>query len=153
MKMLKLDTVLYVCPAYPDMTIGNVLPHTHTQSNNAGELQGVIAALRACDTITARLRQSVIPQIYTDSVYVIQAISSHLHDWKSGWLERPSVISVSNEPNAVLLHTLGTLCRGRTVILQHVRAHTSNNDYASFHNRAVDKIANHTTITPTNRLD
>jgi ribonuclease HI len=113
-----------------------------TQSNNAAELMAIIKALQRSVSLQPLLQKLVIPHICTDSQYVIQSVLSHIPAWKLSLPPDP------HEPNALLIQELGILSRQHTIIWQHVRAHTTADDFFSYYNRVVDKQANKITIDP-----
>ena len=131
-----------LCPSYPQLDLCERLPYMFTQSNNAAELMAIIKALQRSVSLQPLLQKLVIPHICTDSQYVIQSVLSHIPAWKLSLPPDP------HEPNALLIQELGILSRQHTIIWQHVRAHTTADDFFSYYNRVVDKQANKITIDP-----
>ncbi len=130
-----------LCPTYPALNHSNRLPPTFTQSNNPAEIMAVTESLKRALDLQATVHPTVvIPEICTDSQYIIQSVISHIPLWKAS---KPPDMS---EPNASLIAELGTLSRQQTIIWRYVRAHTTATDYFSHFNREVDSVANKTTI-------
>jgi len=108
------------------------------QSNNTGELTGVI---RAIEILEDNLKNDEKIAIYTDSEYVIKCLSSYgdklkKNDWKTSTNKKP--------PNLVLVkkaHGLYNTYK-KLIKLNHVDAHTNNNDEHSLGNKGADLLAN-----------
>lgn len=128
-----------MCPQDPALDYSAPLAPTFPQTNNTAELQGVISALRAAQSKSVPGGPLIVPQIYTDSAYTIELVLSHLPFWHAG-------VPLQDKANFSLIQTIRDLSRAQPVIWQHVRAHTTSRDYASFYNQIVDRAAKRTTI-------
>jgi len=108
------------------------------QSNNTGELTGII---RAIEILENNLKNNEKIAIYTDSEYVIKCLSSYgdklkRNDWKTSTNKNP--------PNLELVkkaHELYNTYK-KFIKLNHVDAHTNNTDEHSLGNKGADLLAN-----------
>lgn len=104
------------------------------QTNNSGELTGIIKALEILSDCTCRIN------VYTDSEYVIKCAgyySARLakNDWKTKEGKIP--------PNLKLLKRLYELANNNERIkLHHIKAHTNLQDEHSIGNYHADRLAN-----------
>jgi ribonuclease HI len=108
------------------------------QSNNTGELTGVI---RAMEILEENLKNSEKIAIYTDSEYVIKCLSSYgdklkKNDWKTSTDKKP--------PNVELVKKAYGFYNTykKFIKLNHVDAHTNNTDEHSIGNKGADLLAN-----------
>jgi ribonuclease HI len=108
------------------------------QSNNTGELTGVI---RAIEILEENLKNSEKIAIYTDSEYVIKCLSSYgdklkKNDWKTSTDKKPPNVELVKKAYG-LYNTYKKLIK-----LNHVDAHTNNTDEHSVGNKGADLLAN-----------
>jgi ribonuclease HI len=109
------------------------------QSNNTGELTGVIRALEIVNSDIENYNKII--NIYTDSEYVIKCLTSYgdklaRNNWKTSKQKDP--------PNKELVQKVYTLYNNsRSYIkIHHVKAHTDKQDIHSIGNAEADRLAN-----------
>ena len=108
------------------------------QSNNTGELTGII---RAIEILEDNLKKDEKIAIYTDSEYVIKCLSTYgdklkKNNWKTSTDKKP--------PNVELVkkaHGLYNTYK-KNIKLNHITAHTNNTDEHSIGNKGADLLAN-----------
>ena len=108
------------------------------QSNNTGELTGVI---RAIEILEDNLKNDEKIAIYTDSEYVIKCLSSYgdklkKNNWKTSTNKKPPNLELVKKAHE-LYNTYKKLIK-----LNHVDAHTNNTDEHSIGNKGADLLAN-----------
>lgn len=108
------------------------------QSNNTGELTGLI---RAIEILEENLKNNEKIAIYTDSEYVIKCLTSYgdklkKNEWKTSTNKNP--------PNFELVKKAYNLYNTykKFIKLNHIDAHTNNTDEHSFGNKQADLLAN-----------
>jgi ribonuclease HI len=108
------------------------------QSNNTGELTGVI---RAIEILEENLKNNEKIAIYTDSEYVIKCLTTYgdklkKNDWKTSTDKKPPNVELVKKAYG-LYNTYKKLIK-----LNHVDAHTNNTDEHSLGNKGADLLAN-----------
>lgn len=124
-----------VWPEHPEMNGGWALEGEKV-TNNRAEFMGLVKALEIADIIDPSRSKRL--EVYTDSMFLINCMNKWLPGWKKNGFKKADRKPVLNQD---LLLTLDKLRMRRFVVLNHVRAHTSNNDWKSINNAKADELA------------
>ena len=115
----------------------------HEKTNNRAEFMALIRALEIADEIDESKKRGLL--VYSDSELLCNTVSLWMSSWKRrGWKKK------DDKPvaNLDLVKRLDELKQLRKVIMVHVRAHTTNNDYQSKWNRVADELAKKAAFEP-----
>ena len=112
------------------------LSKNEPQTNNRGEYHAVIKAIEIASIIDPTADRTLI--VYTDSKLLINSLTIWITKWKmNNWNKS------NDEPvaNSDLLKRLDELMQTRHVQFEHVPAHTGKDDFKSYWNNIVDRMA------------
>ena len=113
------------------------IPRHEQQTNNRGEYWACIHALQTATLIDPSCSKSLC--IYTDSMLLINSMTTWIHKWKKNdWK------TAQNQPvkNIDLIQQIDKLMIDRkNVKFVHVEAHTKKTDWQSYYNNIVDSLA------------
>jgi len=129
----------YACwfPDNKELSIAEVVPEDQQQTNNRGELLAISEAVNICTTNFTP--SEVELEIYSDSMYSINCLTTWLPGWISkGW----KTSSNSNVSHRDLIEdTSNKLVKFKSHKFTHVEAHTGKDDELSVNNDIVDRMA------------
>ena len=129
-----------VWPKYPAKNYGQRLSADEPQTNNRGELHGVIYAIQQANEIDPTKTKPLT--IYTDSELVIKTATKWLKGWKLNDWKKSDGKKVANVD---LIKQLDELLNGnpnaRKVEFRHVRAHTNSQSWTAKFNRMADTLS------------
>lgn len=123
-------------PEYPHLSCAGLVAPEETQTNQRGELKGILEAIKV---IEANFPVESDIHIFTDSMYSKNCLTTWLQSWiANNWrtkqgghvCHRDLIESISNK-----------LSRFNSFIITHVEAHTGGDDYNSINNDKADQLA------------
>jgi len=123
-------------PDHPNISKAERVPETEPQTNQRGEL---MAIAKAVEIIKSNFPFDTEIQIYSDSKYSIDCLTT----WLPGWVAK----NWKTSQNADVKHrdiieaTSNLLSKFDGFTFTHVKAHTGNDDYQSKNNHIVDRMA------------
>jgi ribonuclease HI len=123
-----------VWPYYEDFNIAEeILDGPRT--NNRGEFKAFILAMNQSFIIEPTGQKTLI--LYTDSQLLQNTVSNWMYTWKKNGWKKADGKEIMNRD---LVETIYDLCKRRSVVVRHVRAHTNKNDWESTYNAKVDSL-------------
>jgi ribonuclease HI len=124
-----------VWPEHPDMDEAHALGGG-IQTNNRGEYQALIHALKQADRLDPERRK--VLTVFTDSRLLRQSVVEWMPSWKQkGWRKADG----ASVKNIDLLKQIDSYMQKRKLDLHHVKAHTGGSDWASVYNDKADRLA------------
>ena len=125
-----------IWPNAPEYNGAWLLDSSDKQTNNRGEILGVLKAFETANIIDES-KQNVL-YIYSDSMYTVNSINIWLKNWVKNNFKKADGKPVLNQD---LFEILQKHMKERKYIVKHVMAHTGKTDWMSVNNALADKMA------------
>ena len=123
-------------PDHPNISKAERVPESEPQTNQRGEL---MAISKAVEIIKANFPYETNIQIYTDSKYSIDCLTTWLPSWVAKNWKTSQGADVKHRD--IIESTSSLLSKFEGFIFTHVKAHTGKDDYESKNNHIVDRMA------------
>jgi ribonuclease HI len=127
----------YYFPEYKEHSGAGRVPDDHPQTNNRGELMGILEAVKKVEQVFPA--SDIELQIYTDSQYCKNCLTIWYPKWVSnGWKTATGAPVVNRELVEDITNRFLSL---QSYKITYVRAHTGGDDEMSKNNHIVDRMA------------
>jgi ribonuclease HI len=127
----------YWIPEHKHLSAADFIPENELQTNQRGELTAIFKAVECCKKSFDISQVDLV--IYTDSMYSKNCLTTWLPNWiRKDW-KNTQGCEVSHRD---LIEQLATdLSKFKSYTINHIQAHTGNDDELSKHNEVVDQMA------------
>jgi ribonuclease HI len=131
-------------PDHPLNEIGMRLSHSkyqdnakHMQTNNRAEFIAFLEAIDMCIQIDPRKESTII--VYTDSMLLVNTITTWLRSWKKSNYKNGQVKNLDLVKQ--IDHVMCYVWKPGKIEIYHVKAHTKKTDPLSFGNQMADRLS------------
>lgn len=126
----------YYFPAHPELSHAERVPDSQPQTNNRGELLGILEAMKK--TAQSFEASKVCLHIYSDSEYSINCLTK----WAPNWIAKNWKTTMGKDvANRDLIEEcLSLFLQFESYTMTHVLAHTGGDDERSKNNHIVDRM-------------